>query len=429
MSSVLSDQSTGGPAPKYLKGKPSHAVAKTISLDEDEGLDETTSMEAESFLESYEDMIRIQKDEMAVTLRHLEPLLELLESKSSVGNSSGGKAPPFTKEFCYNDLKQALNEIEEDESLRFVASDLQWSLVLKLLTENDVSGEQRISWAEIVMCYRTCIIGMQALDQTPEPKELRTRVRQRSLQMLSCFKGTGLRKPESGVTRNEKRMTAFEWVDALFIFGSLLLLGAVMFSAIERKIEGHTAHSGRTIERFFQTPLVPGPHAMPYSSENMVIPGPHISPHVADSLMIPGPAALPFYLQNANESTVPTMAPLESRRTSAPTSVRELFEGSSENTIPTKQKLQIGDVLQSRVQKSVSKVERRTTKQGLAVVAVAGSTAGVGVLATSLVNTLGTTLPGLVSIGATVVVSTLLAHGIRDWLASLFSKHRKTRQS
>lgn len=425
MSSALEDKSGS-------KGEQSkshvHVLAKSISLDEDEGLDETTSMEAESFLESYEEMLRLQKDELALTLRHLEPLLELLEGKSSLGNAKGGQAnAPFTKEFCYRDLKHALKEIEEDESLRFVASDLQWSLVLKLLTENDISEEERISWAEVVMCYRTCIVGMQALEQTPRPKELRNRVRQRSLQMLSSFKGTGLGNVESGVTKNLERRTTFEWMDALFICGALLLLGAVAFSAVERTMDTYSANVDKNpFGSLLRAPLIPGPHVMPYSLEDMVIPGPHVSPHLADAMMVPGPKVIPFYVQDAEGSTNPTAVPLESHISSSPTAVRERSGKNSRKSIRKQPKRKMVGTLQSNLQKPVSSLDNRTAKKGLAVVAIAGSAAAAGVLSTSLVNTLGIALPGLVPIGATVLLSTLLAHGIRDWLASLFSKRQRS---
>ena len=430
------------PAVNNMKDRQRYGPPKNIPLD-DEELDETTSMEAESFLESYEEMLRHQTEEMGATLRHLEPLLELLESKSD--HRSTNRASPFAKEFTYRSLKEALQEIEEDDSLHFVASDLQWKLVLQLLTENEVSAEDCISWAEIVMCYRTCIIGMQTLDQTPEQNPIRTRIRQRSLHMLYSFRPGGSDSTVPSAKASQK--SAFQWVDSLFIFGSLVLLGAIAMSHFGLLVKVGSGVTSASFDTYFQAPLILGPHVAPFSTENTIIPGPHVMPYV-EAFLIPGPLVPPFYV--AEDAAPSTLISSERSHpaTLSPVSVRKDVEKRTRpNTLP-----RMGGPLQSRRRKrSQAKVQgepdtssqadllRQTTpsqkdgnklnRHAVIVAAVAGGTAA-GALApvfSTMASSLGATLPGLLPIGATVVVSTLLAHGIRDWVASLARKRRTSR--
>lgn len=414
-------------------------LAKSVSLDEEE-IDETTSMEAETFLESYEEMLRQQKEELEVTLRHLEPLLELLESKRNMSSRStaSNQAGLFTREFSYASLKQALQEIEDDDSLRFVAADLQWKLVLQLLTENVISDEDTISWAEIVMCYRTCIIGMQTLDQTPDQNELRNRVRHRSLHMLSSFRADGAKSNGSSLTK-PRRSSVFESVEMLFIVGSLVLLGAVTFSGVMNGVGVTSSGStGTSIDTYYQMPLIPGPHVEPFSTEQMIIPGPHVRPNV-EMFLIPGPAVPPFYVADVEVNSQPTTLP--------PVSVRDYSEQElSRTAIPP-----LGGPLQSRKRRlapsqgnfarneEAVRFLQRAPKQGtnlnknaLTVGAAAGATLVAGALTpirASLAAALGTTLPGLLPIGATVIFSTLLAHGIHNWLGSVLAKFRRAREN
>ena len=114
------------------------------------------------------------------------------------------------------------------------------------------------------------------------------------------------------------------------------------------------------------------------------------------------------------------MVPLEGPR---PTAAQEVSEPTLPKTSHTETKL-----LTSNLQKAVWAVDDRRIQGAIVGGAVAGSAGVARVLSTSLGNILGSNLPGFVSIAATVVVSTLVAHAIRDWFASLFSNQRKSRQ-
>ncbi len=426
--------------------KPNITLAKSVSMDDDDDMDEATSTEteAEAFLESYETMLRHQKDELAVTLCHLEPLLELLESKSPFGyQSKRNHTTPFTKEFTYASLKQALDEIEEDESLRFVATDIQWKLVLELLTENVVSDEEYISWAEIVMCYRTCIIGMQTLDQTPESNALRTRVRQRSLHMLSSFRPNRLEMKKSKKVPEGTKKSSMEWVDSFFIGGSMLLVGAIIFSIVQAATYTTSSDGSTSIEGLYPASLIPRPQAVAFSVDDLMIPGPVLSPYAVDALIIPGPKPTPFHAKDSNTDGILAS---EMHVTSPPSSVLEM-RGETLRKPRVSKALIIGpldpspdkpqETLTTKPKDKIQQLEsdennNRITKKGLAVATVAGGTVAAGILApmtTSLVGALGSTVPSIFSIGATVMISTLLAHGIRDFLASVFAKLRKVRRS
>jgi hypothetical protein len=456
--------------------KRSFASLKPTDVDEDSNTSSTTAMDAaESFLDSYEEMLQHQKEEVAATLRHLEPLLELLESKSSssscqkVRYSQGDEtlATPFEREFTYQQLRQALSEVAQDPSLRFAASDLQWNMVLEILSQtlvvdddddNDISAQnERISWAEIVMCYRICIIGMQTLDQTPQQNELRARVRQRSVQMIEAFRQSSTHPKSAqkhspdrkeGKHSKDSQRGLMRWADFIFLAGALMLGIRVLLVNLGHLNMDASYGWQKTPELLSFSPAG--------RIEDLLIPGPIISPYAAEALKIPGPAISPFpMVSQPMVSESPFASPVEAFEYKAvPASVQALI---NEPSMPAKMQRTIAPSscsedasdnapsrrilgTKSRMVASTVHVLRETAnatakKTGLAVVAIAGGTAAAGFLApmaTSAVASLvagmtaTTTISSLFPIGATVVLSTWLAHGIRDLFAKLlFNNKRK----
>ena len=128
---------------------------------------------AESYLRRYETMMRQQDYENVATLLHLLPMLELLENLSQghdtvIRNSDYvNDAMCLVKEFHYSDFMNVLSVIEEENAYDFIKTDRQWMMVLKMLTENVPEGDKWISWAEIVQCYKICVISMHMIENIP----------------------------------------------------------------------------------------------------------------------------------------------------------------------------------------------------------------------------------------------------------------------
>jgi len=441
------------------------------SNDEDSTTSRCSIVDAETFLETYEDMLQHQKEETSATLRHLEPLLEILESKcSKFRNSSaseqqlseeddeeeeGHPTSPFAREFTYEELRQTLEEVAQDPALRFIASDLQWNTVLEVLSQtydnnNDDNSSsrnsQRISWAEIVMCYRICIVSMQALDQTPQQNELRARVRQRSIRMIDAFRPTDTTDhpaatvastmktlPTDVGTNNdtERSLSSTSWVDTLFLGGALIFMVLVFLSSVSGTPTG-TFIRGSNLPRSMGTTLdyllIPGPIVSAYASDALKIPGPALSPFpeprnkmARGEYPVLSPSfdlaykPVPLSVRSSNEESV---MPIKMHRALTPPSLTEISESFivDETTSSTAVSRRGGSAVGGLV---------RTT---LPVVAVAaGGTAAAGILAPfvpPVIASLGTTVPTLIPIGATVFLSTLLAHAIRDWFIQLSSEKK-----
>jgi hypothetical protein len=411
-----------------------------ISTDNDE--ESTTSgssmVDAESFLESYEEMLQHQKEEVSVTKRHLEPLLYMLEAKRSFLQPVPSKDIPqatFAREFTYQELRQALNEVSQDPALRFVASDIQWNMVLEVLSQTygDADMNERISWAEIVMCYRVCIIGMQTLEQAPQQDEIRARIRQRSVQMIEAFRpsSTHTAKHVSSVKSTNTRVPGWmQLADPIFLAGALILGLLTLLPILGAMTSPLSTGTG------YSFPRIPG--WVVRGAEDLLIPGPIFSPHASDALKIPGPTLSPLPTDAQTIEQHPSVSPVGGYK-AVPWSVQL---SSREPSMPAKMKRRLAPrslpaVSISRDKKTAAPSkdvaspprEKRTLKTVLAAVAVAGGTAAAGLLApmaTAAVVSLGTAFSTLFPIGATVVISTLLAHAIRDWVASLSNKNEQS---
>ena len=415
------------------------------SIDDDSTTSRSSIMDAESFLDSYEEMLHHQKEEVSSTMRHLEPLLEILESKRTFFQTSAANTEddddntvvaPLAREFTYLELRQALNQVAQDPALRFVASDLQWKSVLEVLSQTcegdnneEDEEEERISWAEIVMCYRVCIVSMQTLDQTPHPGELRSRVRQRSMRMIEAFRPQKSRnmnaaQPRPQATTSDKKATLnlMQWLGTIVVGGSLILAVIVYLSTL-----AGTTGNLRTAFPKLDVSVFASP------DDSFLIPGPIVSAHAPDALKIPGPVVSPFPTDAQTIQEHPSASPIEYKP--LPSSVQE--SSTEERAMPVKmhralvppslaavsdvpnEKMSIAAPSSKRIM--AASFRRGILKKGLAVIAVAGGTAAaalVAPLAPSAMASLGPTIMSVFPIGATVVLSTLLAHGIRDFFVA-----------
>lgn len=443
--------------------KPNLALAKSMTDDEDEYRKcELMASNAECFLDNYEKMMRHQDDEMMMTLCHLEPLLVLLEKQCGRSDSKfNPNAAPFTKEFTYRELEQAVHTLQNDPSHCYVGTDLQWSMVLQLLTENsneceenDLAADRYISWVEVAMCYRICIIGMQALQQIPAPKPARTRVRQRTMQILSMFKASSTVSFHSQKDHEQTRSASTGWfgnVEVLFPGFTILLLLAITIASfvngfpIANFVSSSThslevrGHPGTTLAPVINAGRSPSntmsdlaidstaPISVDNDFQHLLIPGPKVPP-VADVVT---PEKL--------DLRIPTLPPT-AVKTASSTILKSGHVVSTVPTahLPTKQDLK-------RPQRAPSlKIQKRqlppspgspmvvaTTSHnpniklpGRAVLGITGGFA-VGAVLGPLVANLLRSLSPLATIGATILVSTVVSNRVReifDFLVDSFSE-------
>lgn len=187
--------------------------------------DNQNNREALAYLLRYETMIRQQEAEDMATMAHLRPCLERLKEllpKESSGSSTtqgGGNnsnndskedAPElldkqqqqlyddvvWTRQISYTNLRKALEILEMQEPTEFMTTDRQLMMILRLLTQSTTTGKDRtgpeatLTWAELVQCYKTCIVGMTTLQHLPNVDETRQRTRDRTLAMLALFEPT-----------------------------------------------------------------------------------------------------------------------------------------------------------------------------------------------------------------------------------------------
>jgi hypothetical protein len=165
--------------------------------------------ESVSFLRHYDAMLRQQEVEYEATLSHLRPLLRnlvVLARAEDDDDQHRKSLTPYYKaddedencllrDFTFEELKRALTTLEQaPSSYKFMAEDSQFILTLRMLTEKvdladgaTCAAEDRITWIEIIQCYRICVLAMQTLEKIPEPRDIRARARGRGLSMMSLF--------------------------------------------------------------------------------------------------------------------------------------------------------------------------------------------------------------------------------------------------
>jgi hypothetical protein len=175
--------------------------------------------EAVAYLLRYETMVLQQEAEEIATLAYIRPLLERLQW---LGRNKGQRntltepspAPPadegvtytdlYKREITYGELNRALQVLEDEcssstkklsSSETIITKDRQLVMILKMLTQKhsifnrngNENDDLSITWAEVVHCYRVCIIGMLTLRNLPKGSLVRSRAKDRILSQLSLF--------------------------------------------------------------------------------------------------------------------------------------------------------------------------------------------------------------------------------------------------
>merc|ERR1719491_780413 len=131
-------------------------------------------------------MMMEQEMEQISTLSHVRSLLGLLENSSLEGQTRKDDNN-LLKEVSLEDLKRIHDKIKCSSNFEIVKTDKQFMMVLEILCEEKVystaiedrgngggnghgnripkiNEHKNISWAEIIQCYRICVVGMQTLE-------------------------------------------------------------------------------------------------------------------------------------------------------------------------------------------------------------------------------------------------------------------------
>ena len=172
--------------------------------------DNRNNREALAYLLRYETMVRQQEAEDMATMAHLRPCLERLkellpkditqdskeDSSPELMNKQQTEEAVWTRQISYSSLRKALEILELQGPTEFMTTDRQLMMILRLVTQSTGKDMHRgpeatLTWAELVQCYKTCIVGMTTLQHLPKVDETRQRARDRTLAMLALFEPTG----------------------------------------------------------------------------------------------------------------------------------------------------------------------------------------------------------------------------------------------
>lgn len=245
-------------------------TANSIKKDVDE-VDETTSSELESFLLSYESMMRQQELELAATLLHLQPLLDLLLEKKGLDfhQSMSKASSPSLELFERKDLKVVATELREDSVISCgLENDQQLAFALEILTSKTSLESESISWIEIVLCYRQCILGLQTLGKVPEPNELRGRIRRQTMDILSTFSEQKVSlKSDKSLKNVLGGYLSTRMVELAFLCGAVALALLVFVSRSPGRNPTDLSQYRGNSTPSHGLPLIPGPVVPPFDTD------------------------------------------------------------------------------------------------------------------------------------------------------------------
>lgn len=162
--------------------------------------------EAMAYLLRYETMVRQQEAEDMAVMAHISPCVDrLLQLAGKEKDEIRCDDLQFlTQEISFVDLQLTLRKLEQEHlsgsnnrvPTEHFTTDRQLMMVLRLLTQKVDSHNNNdeydteptmISWAEVIQCYKVCIVGMMTLQHLPADTAIRARARDRTLAMLSLF--------------------------------------------------------------------------------------------------------------------------------------------------------------------------------------------------------------------------------------------------
>lgn len=166
---------------------------------------ESNVFENEFFLIRYEHMMMDQEKEERSASSHLQFFLKLLldlkadtKGDGSACHQVGDEASQdcYLVEFALEDLKEAYGKLKNSPKYDVVKTDKQFLMVLDILCDDkydhtDITiseTDRKISWAEIVQCYRNCVTGMQTLEKIGADTTIRNRAKERTLALLSGYR-------------------------------------------------------------------------------------------------------------------------------------------------------------------------------------------------------------------------------------------------
>ena len=182
--------------------------------------------EKELFLIRYEHMMMDQEKEQRSTISHLKFFLKLLMDLQADSKGENRECHPlgdeiseecFLIEFSIEDLKQAYGKLKNSPQYDVVKTDKQFLMVLDILCDDKYgptdmhtpeTKDIKISWAEIIQCYRNCITGMQTLEQIGANSTIRNRAKERTLALLSGYRKSSFASssPSTTVTVQTKAL-------------------------------------------------------------------------------------------------------------------------------------------------------------------------------------------------------------------------------
>ena len=188
-----------------------------------------SNQEVMDYLLRYEAMVLQQDAEEMATLAYIRPLLERVQVLGDRKNNQQKSNHQLTtdpasshnqdsdicqREITFGELKRALAILERQDrdsnssnnnssgddlsdTTEIMTKDRQLMMILRMLTQklggdtnadsSDEDDERSITWAEVIHCYRVCIIGLLTLKDLPKPSIVRSRAKERILSQLSLF--------------------------------------------------------------------------------------------------------------------------------------------------------------------------------------------------------------------------------------------------
>lgn len=396
---------------------PSHTVEDDDSVVSTSKDVRNVDRKAIAYLLRYETMVRQQEAEHMASLAHIRPLLDVFSEDETFASPESIDAD-LKQEISYQQLKQALKEVETSTTSRYIQTDRQLMMVLKTLTQKAPDPDcENLTWAEFLQCYKTVISGMQTLQYVDSPGH-RSRIKDRTLSMISLFEPPATKllgnegvpmdidipdasfertimhgKPPKGQIQIKKR--SFFVLVIMLIAGAVIITATVMRWQQEQNVENLSLTRQRP-SIFFQPSA--DPHALKDSKlsqpSRSSLPSKHIKPSTPSKPpTIETPATTkpyPVAIQKnppANKRVVPQPLPTP------------VFTTPSSRTVP---------VPDPSNQGVVKKVQQNTAMTFAAIGSVAGSI---------IVPTIMKSLPSL--LGAPFVVAVPLA-GVVAALAGLF---------
>lgn len=165
---------------------------------------EENLFDKESFLIRYEHMMMEQEREQLSTISHLQFFFDLLIELQREEQQDDDRRQPLNEneencllmEFSIKDLKEAQKKLKDSEKYHIVKTDEQFLMVLDILCKDKYNPsdtycpeekDRKISWVEIIQCYRNCVAGMQTLEKIGSHGTIRNRAKERTIALLSGY--------------------------------------------------------------------------------------------------------------------------------------------------------------------------------------------------------------------------------------------------